>query len=1198
MPAAAMTQLPPETKESMSSSDKRRTDPQLRVDDDDALTFPADAEPTDDTPTIISKTHPTVEPKTAATSENVTDLAARGQGADNLGGNLRGRRLAHFELIEPIGVGGMAAVLRARDTQLDRQVALKILPPDMAADPENVRRFHQEAKAAARLDHENIARVFFCGEDQGLHFIAFEFVEGENLRTLLERRGRLPVAEAVRYVLQIATGLEHASSRGVVHRDVKPSNIIISPNGRAKLVDMGLARNMERRGDADLTQSGVTLGTFDYISPEQALEPRDADARSDIYSLGCTFYHMVTGQPPVPDGTAAKKLHHHQHVAPVDPRQLNPEIPDEIAMILGRMMHKDPRARYQRPLQLVQHLMQVARKVGAADDLPEGVLFVDAPLPTGPRSRPLVIVALPFLALGMLIAILAFPWNEQSPTTTERPVSTAQNSPGESKKPGGTQADVSLATAKPPPGEDAAIYNASDLEAVLTDASIRNRQTVKLEGVIDVKKLTVHGDPARPLTFTSNDVNNIATLRFKAESPESPVGLTVEAGKVIFNNVKFQVSSDKNWEQAVAAIAVRGARSVVFKKCVFEQPSVPQKLHPDRPGIAAVLIETSPGSPTTIPTVEFSECTFGDEKGQNIGQVAVAVNGPALVRATDCSFRLLNAFFQLRGGCRLAATVGEPSTVVQIDRCSAQLANGPVFGIEANAGAELSATNCMFSWNEDKIRGPDPNLILTNLILQSDRTPIRFLGANNGYHHLNALWSDGRDNRGSRDQFQALLASLNNGSKDENAKVMLELSPSPWYTQQTNAATDVAFQLKPEYSTYGLRAGPWGALAQVQTTEPSLAANQKLFDPDYKGATSSTIFSSLKAALPSLKPGDELLIKPGKDGREIPFPSTSFEEPIDITIKAFPNTAPVLTLAAPKKPQDVAFFRLPDGKLKLEGLHFVLEPRKTSFGTLSVIQVGYGALCSFERCVVTLRSNGGTIPLNVVALMGAKDLEMMAKPGATPQMSSRVEFVNSLVRGDGDLANLDLCRRLSVSMRNSLVALSGSLVDVDVRSEEPGAELAGPLVELDHASIFSREPVFTLSTTRTGKVLGTTHVKCQNSVLGALAKRPLVYLKASEVMSEQQLGKYLEWDGKQNLYVRFDKLLEHELPDEKGTTMQLTTGEWGKLFGETMSEVVLPALGDANLWEIVPERFRVADTDSGCSTLAELDPLIKAMPAR
>src|SRR6266446_9499188 len=162
--------------------------------------YPDGAQPTDDTPTIISKHHPATPDALVAASQR-----------DNLAGILRGRRLAHFELIEPIGVGGMAAVIRARDTQLDRYVALKILPPEMAANPENILRFHQEARAAAKLDHENIARVFFCGEDQGLHFISFEFVEGEDLRTHIQNHGRLSVADAVHYLLQIATGLAHAA---------------------------------------------------------------------------------------------------------------------------------------------------------------------------------------------------------------------------------------------------------------------------------------------------------------------------------------------------------------------------------------------------------------------------------------------------------------------------------------------------------------------------------------------------------------------------------------------------------------------------------------------------------------------------------------------------------------------------------------------------------------------------------------------------------------------------------------------------------------------------------------------------------------------------------------------------------------------------------------------------------------------------
>ena len=184
-----------------------------------------------------------------------------------------------------------------------------------------------------------------------MHYIAFEFVEGENLRVRMEKYGGLlPVAESVHYLIQVAAGLAHAASRGVVHRDIKPSNIVITPEGKAKIVDMGLARNLDSRStNGQLTQSGVTLGTFDYISPEQAIEPRSADCRSDLYSLGCTFYHVMTGRTPVPEGTAAKKLHCHEHVAPLDPRELNPAIPDELAAILGKMMAKDPNNRYQHP---------------------------------------------------------------------------------------------------------------------------------------------------------------------------------------------------------------------------------------------------------------------------------------------------------------------------------------------------------------------------------------------------------------------------------------------------------------------------------------------------------------------------------------------------------------------------------------------------------------------------------------------------------------------------------------------------------------------------------------------------------------------------------------------------------------------------------------------------------------------------------
>src|SRR5262245_37451201 len=288
-----------------------------------------------------------------------------------------GDLIATFLLEEAIGAGGMGAVFRALDTQLDRHVALKLLPPDQAADTEVVQRFYQEGRSAARLDHENIARVFSIGQDGAFHYIAFEYIEGVTIRQRVEAAGPLKVAEAVDIALQIAHALVHACERGVVHRDIKPSNIIITPQGRAKLVDMGLARRFERGSDHGLTQSGMTLGTFDYISPEQARDPRDVDVRSDLYSLGCTLFHMLTGRPPFPGGTVLQKLIQHQEEAPADVRSLNPEVPAELAAVISRLMAKERDRRYQGPEHLARDLLSVAGSLGLERMLPElGALMV------------------------------------------------------------------------------------------------------------------------------------------------------------------------------------------------------------------------------------------------------------------------------------------------------------------------------------------------------------------------------------------------------------------------------------------------------------------------------------------------------------------------------------------------------------------------------------------------------------------------------------------------------------------------------------------------------------------------------------------------------------------------------------------------------------------------------------------------------
>lgn len=292
-----------------------------------------------------------------------------------------GMALGHFEIEERIGSGGMGAVFRTLDTRLQRIVALKVLSPTQSRDPSSVERFRNEARAAARLDHDNIARVFYIGEDLGLHFIAFEFVTGTNVRELIRERGQLDPEDAVNYVLQIASALNHTSAAGVVHRDIKPSNIIITPTGRAKLVDLGLARKATTESAEELTLAGTTLGTFDYISPEQAKDPRNVDVRSDIYSLGCTLYHMLTGEPPYPEGTVLQKLLDHQGKEPPDPARKNRRVSEDLSAIVRKMMASDPKRRYANPDQLIHDLMLIAGTLGLRGVNPEGLVWMSSKPP-------------------------------------------------------------------------------------------------------------------------------------------------------------------------------------------------------------------------------------------------------------------------------------------------------------------------------------------------------------------------------------------------------------------------------------------------------------------------------------------------------------------------------------------------------------------------------------------------------------------------------------------------------------------------------------------------------------------------------------------------------------------------------------------------------------------------------------------------
>jgi serine/threonine-protein kinase len=313
-------------------------------------------------------------------------------------GEESGVRLAHFEIRQRLGAGGMGAVFLATDLELARDVALKILHPGPSSDSSLVARFRNEARACARLNHDNIARVFYTGSQDGFYFIAYEFAGGRTLRDLISERGRLSAGETVNLAIQITLALNHIASAGIVHRDIKPSNIMVTEAGRVKVVDLGLARRDSEDSIGEITAAGTTLGTFDYIAPEQARDPRNADVRSDIYSLGCTMYHMLTGQPPYPEGTALQKLLDHQGKTPPDPRSLNGSVPVQLSAIMRKMMANNPEQRYQAAGLLLNDLIQIASLLGLHTVPAEGIVWK--------KLRP-VIPAAPVGAVWVFASVVA-----------------------------------------------------------------------------------------------------------------------------------------------------------------------------------------------------------------------------------------------------------------------------------------------------------------------------------------------------------------------------------------------------------------------------------------------------------------------------------------------------------------------------------------------------------------------------------------------------------------------------------------------------------------------------------------------------------------------------------------------------------------------------------------------------------------------
>jgi WD40 repeat protein/serine/threonine protein kinase len=328
---------------------------------------------------------------------------------------------ARYEILELIGRGGMGDVYTAQHKVMNRVVALKVIKPELVQNETAVGRFQREVQAAARLHHGNIVTAYDAEQAGDLHYLVMEFVDGVNLDEVIHDRGSLPVAEACKYVQQAAEGLQHAHELGMVHRDIKPHNLMVASSGQVKILDFGLA-NFANEVAADeatdsieedrasaigairqLTQMGTMMGTPDYIAPEQARDAHEADIRADIYSLGCTFYTLLAGKAPFAEGSILEKIKAHAEQEAPQLVNFRDDVPSEVEAVLLKMTAKDPAARYQTPAEVAEALKSAARQ--ASQPVTESVA---KPRHGGSRPRRTWAAAISLVLLMVLLPLTYF----------------------------------------------------------------------------------------------------------------------------------------------------------------------------------------------------------------------------------------------------------------------------------------------------------------------------------------------------------------------------------------------------------------------------------------------------------------------------------------------------------------------------------------------------------------------------------------------------------------------------------------------------------------------------------------------------------------------------------------------------------------------------------------------------------------------
>lgn len=288
-----------------------------------------------------------------------TGLITRWQADRLLEGRYKGFFLGKYKLLNLLGTGGMSSVYLAEHVLMQRRVAIKVLPKNRVEDSSYLARFHREAQAAAALDHRNIVRAYDVDNDGSNHYLVMEYVEGRDLQHVVKEDGPLGYIAAAEYIRQAAEGLSHAHKANLIHRDVKPANLLVDRKNVVKVLDLGLARfTDEDKASLTVAYDENVLGTADYLAPEQALDSHGVDSRADIYGLGCSLYYLLTGHPPFPGGTLPQRLMAHQKQTPPSIHIDRPDAPHDLIEICAKMMAKKPGQRYQTMAEVALDLSQ------------------------------------------------------------------------------------------------------------------------------------------------------------------------------------------------------------------------------------------------------------------------------------------------------------------------------------------------------------------------------------------------------------------------------------------------------------------------------------------------------------------------------------------------------------------------------------------------------------------------------------------------------------------------------------------------------------------------------------------------------------------------------------------------------------------------------------------------------------------------